>query len=287
MNDKQLKTLIKAVECGSFCKAEEALFLSKQALKKHIDALENEVGCPLLVRTHQGITLTHAGEGFYHSAKKILDEMDFATQKCKDTVSRQQTIRIESPPHSRLLLENVFAEFYRKYPYTNQQIILKPSVGFVDDILNGRADVAEYIYHAELDEFGVQYQKLFPMPYKCLVAPSHPLAGHNIIRMEELSGNHIGMHNNNLLSEMKESCHDFTLEVISNDLQKINNICYNGGIFISKAYFLNSMQPLIPIQLKTDSVPMAVILYHQSPTPITLEFLNVVRELYPQEGVMQ
>ena len=54
MDDKQLYSLLKIVECGSFSKAEEVLFLSKQALKKQIDSLEDEVGFPLTIRTHCG-----------------------------------------------------------------------------------------------------------------------------------------------------------------------------------------------------------------------------------------
>ena len=48
MNEQQLKTLLKTVECGSLSRAEEALFLSKQAIKKQIDSLEEEIGFTLL-----------------------------------------------------------------------------------------------------------------------------------------------------------------------------------------------------------------------------------------------
>jgi len=283
MNDKQLKSLLKAVECGSFSKAEEDLFLTKQALKKQIDSLEEEIGFSLLIRTHKGIALTPAGEEFCMSARKILDEMDNAVRRCKDIVSRKQTIRIASPHHSRLLLENVFAEYYRRYPYVNQQIILSASSRFIDDIISGRVDVAELTYRAALERDDIQYLNLFRMLYKCLVAPSHPLAKKTSIRPEELAGNHIGIHDNDLLSILDSHRRGLTLEVVNNDIQKINNICFNGGIFISKALFINSMQPLIPVRLETDFVPMAVVAYSRAPAPIVEEFLDVVREMYPQD----
>ena len=56
MNEQQLKTLLKTVECGSLSRAEEALFLSKQAIKKQIDSLEEEIGFTLLLRNRQGIS---------------------------------------------------------------------------------------------------------------------------------------------------------------------------------------------------------------------------------------
>jgi DNA-binding transcriptional LysR family regulator len=289
MNEIQMRSLIKVSECGSFSKAEESLFLTKQAIKKQIDSLEQEVGFSLLIRTHKGIVLTPAGEEFCRTVRKVLDEMDATTRKCRELVSQKQTIRIAAPHHPRLLLENAFAEFFRRFPYVNQQIILQSSAHFIDDILKGNVDVAELTYRTDLERSGLQYLKLFPLPYKCLVAPSHPLAGNKTIRREELVGNHVGIHehDHDFLSLLSEDAHDLSLETMNNDIQKINNICYNGGIFISKAYFLNSMQPLTPVPLETDLVPMAVVVYKQSPAPIVEEFLNVIRELYPQEDTKQ
>jgi LysR family hydrogen peroxide-inducible transcriptional activator len=287
MNDQQMKSLLKIVEHGSFSKAEDALYLSKQAIKKQIDSLEEELGFFLLVRTRQGISLTPAGKEFCRGAEKILDEMDSLAQRCKNIAFYKQTLRIANPYHPRLLLENTFNEFSRRFPYIKLQVTLRGSSYFVEDILNDRADVAECIYHLELENPGVKYTKLFPMPYKCLIAPSHPLAGNKTIRPEELSGNHVGLlrKNTQLSSQLSECCRDLSLEIFkNNDLQNIINICYNNGVFISKAYFVKSMQPLIAIPLETDIVPMGVILHREQLSDVVREFLNVVHDLYPQES---
>lgn len=285
MNDQQLKTLLKAVECGSFSKAEEDLFISKQAIKKQIDALEEELGFSLLVRTRQGVSPTPAGDEFCQGARQILSEMESITQRCMKLAFYNQTIRIESPNHPRLLLENAFNEFAHRFPYIKQQVILQTSSRIVEDILNDRADLAECIYRPELESSGVKYTKLFPMPYKCLIAPNHPLSRNKTIRMEELSSNRVGLlrKNTELLSQLNEYCHNLSLEIFtSNDLQSIVNICYNNGVFISKAYFVNFMQPLVAIPLETDLVPMGVILYRKSPSQVVTKFLKVVHDLYPQ-----
>ena len=286
MNDRQLRSLLKTVECGSFSKAEEALYLSKQALKKQIDSLEEEIGFTLIERTHQGIALTPAGKEFCRGAKRILAEIDAVTNRSKALAFNKQTIRIENPYHPRLLLENVFNEFSRRFPTIKQQVILQSSSHFVEDILNDRADIAECTYHPELEHSGLAYTRLFPMPYKCLLAGSHPLARNRTIRLEELSGNHVGLlrRNTQLTAELHHRCENLSLEIFtSNDLQNIINICYNSGIFISKAYYINTMQPLIAIPLETDVVPMGVILHRREPSQVVKEFLKVVRDLYPQE----
>lgn len=120
-----------------------------------------------------------------------------------------------------------------------------------------------------------------------LIAPGHPLAGNKTIRPEELSGNHVGLlrKNSELTARLRECCHDLSLEIFTtNDLQNIINICYNNGVFISKAYYVNSMQPLVAIPLETDLVPMGVILHRESPSQIVKEFLKVVHDLYPQDS---
>lgn len=285
MNDQQLKSLLKVVECGSFSRAEEALYTSKQALKKQIDSLERETGFQLLVRTHQGVSLTPRGVEFCRSARKILHEMSLALLKSGESTFHGQIIRIENPYHPRLLLENAFIEFSRKFPYIKQQLILRTSKHFVDDIISNRADLAECIYYPELENSGLKYTKLFPLPYKCLMAPDHPLAGQKAIRMEELSGNRIGLLEKNykFSSHLSERCHSFSLEILKrNDTEDIFNICYNRGVFISKAYFVDFMSPLIAIPLETDIVPIVGILHHKSPSQVVREFLNTVHELYPQ-----
>lgn len=284
INDKQLKSLIKTVECGSFAKAEEELFLSRQALKKQIDSLEDELGFPLLTRSHQGIMLTPAGEEFYRYAKEMLNDTDATVQRCKEIAFSEQIIRIGVPHHPKLLLENVFAEFYGRFPNIKQQIVLMPFSRTTDALLEGRIDVAECIYRPFMNEVGIQHLKLFPLPYKCLVAPSHPLAKKDIVSIDELAGNLIYMNKSDstLLAEVNEVHRGITFEATENDLQKISNICYNGGVFVSKAYFLDSMQPLVTVELKTKEVPMAAVIYRKSPSKNVKEFLNVIRQMYPQ-----
>jgi len=58
MNDKQLQSFIVVAKLGSFSKAADELFLSKQALKKQIDSLERELCFTLFIRSAQGMTLT-------------------------------------------------------------------------------------------------------------------------------------------------------------------------------------------------------------------------------------
>ncbi|MDR1204001.1 MAG: LysR family transcriptional regulator [Peptococcaceae bacterium] len=285
MNSQQLKSLITTAERGSFSQAGEALYLSKPAVKKQIDSLEKELGFTLFVRTHQGISLTPAGELFCNAARKSIAEMEAAAQRGRELALQNQTVRIITPSHPHLLLDNVFNEFSRKFP--GVKIKLQASGNLVEDILHDRADVAECTYHPMLDRPDIRYTVLFPMPYKCLFLPNHPLAKKQTIRLEDLSGQHVGVlwKNTDLLEQLNKCCDHLKLETLpSNDLQSIMGICYNNGVFITKASFVNMLNSLAAVPLETDLMPVGVILHRKSPSPVVMALLNVVYDMYPQEN---
>lgn len=284
MNDRQLTSLLKAVECGSFSKAEEELYLSKQALKKQIDSLEEELGFALIVRSRQGIALTQAGKEFCRETRRLMAEMNSITQKCKEIAFNEKTIRIENPYHPRLMLEKAFDEFSRRFPTVKQHIILQSSDRLVDDILDDHADLAECTYHPKFECPGISCTKLFPSPYKCLLSSNHPLAVKSKIELKDLVGHQVYLLQSNasLVNELTDNYRNLNLNfVVKNDMQEVTNICYNQGIFISRAYYLSFMQPLITIPLETDIVPIAAVLHRDNPPEVVKEFIRVIQEVYP------
>ena len=56
----QLDTFVAVVECGSFAKAAQSLYISTTAVIKQINALEERFGLQLLERTARGTTLPSA-----------------------------------------------------------------------------------------------------------------------------------------------------------------------------------------------------------------------------------
>ena len=81
MYNPQLETFLCVVECGSFNKAAEKLYISPPAVIKQINLLEENLDLQLFVRTHRGLQLTEAGKSLAQDAKYII-------QYCKDSVTR-------------------------------------------------------------------------------------------------------------------------------------------------------------------------------------------------------
>jgi DNA-binding transcriptional LysR family regulator len=72
---RHLRYFCSVVEAGSFGRAAEQLGLTQPSLSRQVAALERAVAIPLLERVARGVSATPAGESFFRSAKRILDEV--------------------------------------------------------------------------------------------------------------------------------------------------------------------------------------------------------------------
>lgn len=69
MDDRKLEVLIAAVETGSFNKAAARCHCTQSAVTQLVNAIEAELGCKLVERSHAGVRLTEAGEALMPHAE--------------------------------------------------------------------------------------------------------------------------------------------------------------------------------------------------------------------------
>lgn len=72
MDSKKLEILMTTVDLGSFTKASEVVGYTQSGLTHMMDALEREVGFPLLRRSHSGIQLTEQGRRLMPAIREFL-----------------------------------------------------------------------------------------------------------------------------------------------------------------------------------------------------------------------
>ena len=72
MDSKKLEILMTAADLGSFTKASEVVGYTQSGLTHMMDALEREVGFPLLQRNHSGIQLTEQGRQLMPAIREFL-----------------------------------------------------------------------------------------------------------------------------------------------------------------------------------------------------------------------
>lgn len=70
--DFRLKVFMAVAETGSFTKAAKSIGISQPAVSQNINALEKEIGTPLILRAKGEASLTSAGAVFLEYASRIL-----------------------------------------------------------------------------------------------------------------------------------------------------------------------------------------------------------------------
>lgn len=92
-----IEVFVNVVEAGGFTAAADRLGITRSAVSRRIDGLEQRLGVRLLDRTTRHVDLTDAGDAFYRRGTKILEEIVDAELVASQFGGRPQgTLRITS-----------------------------------------------------------------------------------------------------------------------------------------------------------------------------------------------
>lgn len=94
-SDVSIRCLLKSARYGSFTKAAEELYMTRQAVSQQIAALERELGAKLFDRTTAKIVPTPVGELYIHFFEESLSRWDEVRRKAEVVLNREgETVRI-------------------------------------------------------------------------------------------------------------------------------------------------------------------------------------------------
>lgn len=140
MDFKQLQSFVTVVECMSFTRAAERLFVSQPTISAHIRALEEELHTPLIIRTTKSIEVTEKGKSIYQDARAILEIRDRMVHAC--TIQERRIIRVAaSTIPAAYLLPEILPEFGRLFPQMYFSIHRSDSKGVLEGVAQGRFDL--------------------------------------------------------------------------------------------------------------------------------------------------
>lgn len=126
----EMTIFVAIIDEGSLIAAANKLKLSKQAVSRYLNALEERLQVRLLQRTTRTISLTHEGQNFYLQSKSIIDSVDEAEAiihaKKIDPIGR---LRVNVPVSFGILnLAPLWQKFIDKYPKIELDITLSDRV---------------------------------------------------------------------------------------------------------------------------------------------------------------
>ena len=140
MDFKQLQSFVTVVECASFTKAAEQLFVSQPTVSAHIRSLEEELKTELIVRTTKSIEVTETGRRVYDDALSILGIREHMIKTCSEENRKIIRIAASTIPAS-YMLPDVLPKFGRMFPQTYFSIHRCENKYVLEGVAEGRFDL--------------------------------------------------------------------------------------------------------------------------------------------------
>lgn len=140
MEINRLRSFAAVVKYGSFTKAAEQLYLSQPTVSTHIRALEEQLGCQLIVRTTKSTEITQKGRELYGYATGILELWDRALRVCRSGERGIIHLGASTIP-SAYILPDVLPEYGRRNPDTYFVIHQSDSQGIINGLEEGLFDL--------------------------------------------------------------------------------------------------------------------------------------------------
>ncbi|GAA5236244.1 LysR family transcriptional regulator [Verticiella sediminum] len=125
-----MKTYTAVVEAGSFVGAMDVVGLSKPAVSRHVNELEEHLGTRLLQRTTRRLSLTGEGQAYYQRCKEILLAVQEAEAEVgSSALQAQGRLRIGAPQtFGALYLAALWGRFAAQNPQVTLDIVLSDRV---------------------------------------------------------------------------------------------------------------------------------------------------------------
>lgn len=292
MYNPVLDTFVTAVDCGSFTKAAELLYISPTAVMKQINTFEKHLNLKLITRNSTGINLTPAGKSIYNDARFIIDYSKKSLVSAKaiahayNSTFRVGTSLLNPAKPFMDLWYKVNSDFpdYRLHlvPFEdNSNGILTEikQLGEKFDFLIGVCDSKSWLSLCNFLPLG-KYKKMIA------VSREHHLAGKSIINLEDLHGETLmmvkrgdSMINDFLRNDLETNHPQITIEDTAYfyDLSVFNRCAETSNVMLTIECWQDVHPALVSVPVNWDySIPYG-LLYSLNASENVLKFIEKVK----------
>lgn len=187
METKKWEAMLTAVELGSFTRAAARLGLTQSGLTHMMNALEKEVGFPLLLRDRYGVRLTAGGERLLPAVQELIDaNRRLEGQIAAQNNQKRENIRVAA--YSSICmhwLPSIVSKFRRDYPDISVDI----RMGNVDEMYTWlQEDKVDLSFVSNQRREGFDWIPLWDDPLLAILPPNDPMGGLNAFPVSEFEG---------------------------------------------------------------------------------------------------
>lgn len=186
MDIRELRIFITISQEESLTKASRLLYMTPQGLSKIVKNLEDELSCPLFLRTSGGVKLTECGERLLTYAKQAVSEYESTKNDILHLQQKHQGIvdLLSAYGILRLVTPDCITSFKEKYPDITFIYREYPDLQVERLFLKKNGNIAFSI--AEFDPSLYNITELETFPIKLLVNESHPLSLRSSVTINDL-----------------------------------------------------------------------------------------------------
>ena len=174
METKKWEAMLTAVELGSFTRAAERLGLTQSGLTHMMNALEKEVGFPLLLRDRYGVRPTAAGERLLPAAQELME----ANRRLEGQIAAQNSWKRENirvAAYSSICmhwLPTIIQQFRWACPDVSVDIRMGSVAEIFRWLQEGKVDLS---FASRRDQGRYDWVPLWDDPLLAILPPDYPL----------------------------------------------------------------------------------------------------------------
>ena len=185
---KPLRAFCQVARLGSVSRAADALFLSQPAVTLQLQALERDMGSPLLERVGRRLSLTREGTALYELARPLVEGLDGLEGEFRARLKGLQGGELHVAAGSSTilyLLPPLVRAFRAAHPEV--QLVLHNVTG-TDGLALLRSDAVDLAVGSMLDvPTDLAYAPVYSFDPMLIMAKDHPLAAKATVTLEQLS----------------------------------------------------------------------------------------------------
>lgn len=188
MEMRQVLAFLRVAEEKHFGRAASRLHVTQPAITQAIQALEEEVGAPLFIRTNRRVELTAAGQFFLEHASNAELALERALTEAR-RASRGEVgrLRLAFTAVSALgLVPLAIGEMRRRFPDVQVTASSLGTTDQVEALRSGRLDIGFTVLPGAKGALIVE--PVNEAPLMAVLPRAHKLAGHASIKMADLAG---------------------------------------------------------------------------------------------------
>jgi DNA-binding transcriptional LysR family regulator len=263
MTVARLQYFIAVAQERNFARAAARLHISRPALSQQIRKLEDELGQQLVARTSHRVILTPAGRALLPKAREIVDDYrrlgGIVHEAAKGSI---EILRVGANASSIIgVLPEVVTAFRRVQPDVTVTIEQLWDEQQLEMLRADELDVAIFRSRQPPEDLDCWSFPVDPL-HVCLPA-SHPLAGHDVVRWQQLDGEHLLVPDRaRARIEVDTVLAAFTANGVHLDFTVISTQGYHGASWVAGGYGILVVPGYATVLRRDDTVFRPLVPHH-------------------------